>query len=349
MAGFTGLCNTFVIQPKAAPSVRAFRNQTTLQNFRLQSAPLKAKQKQTEDPNCYFDDGLGKKLPTPFPDVVSLNAPIRDVVLDEINQMLPYREAYKKIYPSVGTGNPIEFWMIGEVLAEFQVSLTFMDAPIDKFARGETKALPADARKGALVFFDKNKGNCTACHAVSCNSKELFSDFKTHNAGAPQIAPKFGKGTGNVMFRDATGAEVPDGRYDLGQFENENIEETKFKFRTSPLRNVGLQSAFFHNGSFVTLEDAVRYHTDTVAQAALYDPATAGVSADLRYVADPKPVLLTLAKDLQKPAKLTADELNSLVAFLRVGLTDDRAKPENTMKLIPQQLPSGAAVHKFVP
>ena len=31
-----------------------------------------------------------------------------------------------------------------------------------------------------------------------------------------------------------------------------------YRFRTSPLRNVGLQPTFFHNGAFTKLEDAVR-------------------------------------------------------------------------------------------
>ena len=34
----------------------------------------------------------------------------------------------------------------------------------------------------------------------------------------------------------------------------------RYKFRTSPLRNLALQPAFFHNGAYTTLEEAVAHH-----------------------------------------------------------------------------------------
>ena len=36
----------------------------------------------------------------------------------------------------------------------------------------------------------------------------------------------------------------------------------KYKFRTAPLRNIALAPAFFHNGAFARLEDAIRFHLD---------------------------------------------------------------------------------------
>ena len=42
----------------------------------------------------------------------------------------------------------------------------------------------------------------------------------------------------------------------------------RYKFRTSPLRNVALQPAFFHNGAFTRLEDAIRHHLDVLCLGA---------------------------------------------------------------------------------
>ena len=53
-------------------------------------------------------------------------------------------------------------------------------------------------KKGALLFF--GKAGCVSCHAVSGHSNEMFSDFKMHVAGVPQIAPFFGVGEGNMIF-----------------------------------------------------------------------------------------------------------------------------------------------------
>ena len=41
---------------------------------------------------------------------------------------------------------------------------------------------------------------------------------------------------------------------------------------------------FFHNGAFVTLEDAIRFHLNVVDGAESYDPNEAGVPADLAQV-----------------------------------------------------------------
>jgi cytochrome c peroxidase len=81
--------------------------------------------------------------------------------------------------PPVANGAPIDFSMFGRAIAEFEFSLTFTDAPIDRFARGRTNAMTADQKRGALLFF--GKANCVSCHAVSGQANEMFSDFKEHN------------------------------------------------------------------------------------------------------------------------------------------------------------------------
>ena len=45
------------------------------------------------------------------------------------------------------------------------------------------------------------------------------------------------------------------------------------EFLMAPLRNLALQPAFMHDGAFVRLEDAVRYHLDALGSAAGYGTA----------------------------------------------------------------------------
>ena len=73
--------------------------------------------------------------------------------------------------------------MVGQAVAEFEFSLTFAEASIDKYARGNLTAMSEDAKKGANVFF--GKVNCVTCHAVAGKSNEMFSDFRSHDAGGP--------------------------------------------------------------------------------------------------------------------------------------------------------------------
>lgn len=274
------------------------------------------------------------------------NEPIRDVLLGRLNANEAYRRVFLDAFPEVPLNQRITFAMVGQALAEFEFSVTFMNAPIDRFARGESQAMTAQQKRGAVLFF--GTARCVQCHTVSGRSNELFSDFKNHVAGIPQIAPMFGRDTGNVPFRNSHGELSMDGNQDFGLFDITEENRDIYKFRTSPLRNLATQSSFFHNGAFTRLSDALRYHLRTVELAPSYNPAQAGVAADLSHNTGPiSPVLQRLDPALRNPVSLSAAEFSDLLAFLRDGLLDERARPENLAGLIPPSLPSGLSLHKF--
>jgi cytochrome c peroxidase len=60
-----------------------------------------------------------------------------------------------------------------------------------------------------------------------------------------------------------------------------------------------------------------------------------------------EPVLKQLDPLLQSPIQLTTDEFDDLVAFIKYGLLDERAKAENLCQLVPNQVPSGMPVLFF--
>jgi cytochrome c peroxidase len=294
-----------------------------------------------------FDDGQGTALPPPATDGMR-NEPIRALLERRLNDIPAYRELFARQYPEVAAGKPITFAMVAQALAEFQLTLTFADAPIDRFARGETDAMTPQQKRGALVFF--GKAGCVDCHAVAGQANEMFSDFEMYNIGVPQFAPKFGKGTGNVPFRDSDGEVSETGIYDFGLAEitDPPNEGDRFRFRTSPLRNVHLQPTFFHNGSFTRLEDAIWHHLEPVASARAYDPAEAGVDADLWGNTAPiDPILAGLDPLVQRGVVLTDQEFADLVEFVRFGLLDPRATPGDLMRLMPTAVPSGRPLQIF--
>ena len=169
------------------------------------------------------------------------NYAIRAEVLRRLNAMPAYRALFGQVFPEVRQGAPITFDMFGKAIAEFEFTLIFADAPIDQFARGKKNALTTDQKKGALLFF--GKARCVECHAVSGPSNEMFSDFRRHVIGVPQIAPLIG----NLTF-DGPGQDE-----DFGLEQVTGNAADRYQFRTSPLRNVALQPAFFHNGSLHAL------------------------------------------------------------------------------------------------
>jgi len=286
-----------------------------------------------------FDDGLGDPVPPPD-DSGYRNEPIRQTALQHLNASYPYRDLFAKSYPEVGQGMPIDFSMVARALAEFQFTLVFANAPIDQYARGQQDAMTDSEKRGALMFF--GKAACVSCHAVAGQSNEMFSDFTNRRIGVPQLAPPFGMESDNVVF------DGPNQDEDYGAEQISGDDTDRYAFRTSPLRNVGLQPAFFHDGAFRRLDDAIYHHLDVIQSAKLYDPAAAGVAPDLaRRLGPIAPLLENLDPLIASPIDLSPNEFDDLVAFVRNGLLDPRARPENLCKLVPKELPSGMPLQIF--
>ena len=115
------------------------------------------------------------------------NDDIRNEVVRRLNASAAYRQLFGRVFPEVRAGGPIIFDHFARAIAEFELTLVFADAPIDRYARGVTNALTMSEKQGAVLFF--GRGGCVQCHAVSGQSNEMFSDFKEHGAGVPQIVP----------------------------------------------------------------------------------------------------------------------------------------------------------------
>jgi len=264
------------------------------------------------------------------------NDGLRAEVLNRLNRSPAYRRLFGESFAEVKAGAPITFDMFGKAIAEFEFTLTFANAPIDRFARGERGALTEDEKRGALLFF--GAARCSTCHSVAGQSYEMFSDFQDHNIGIPQIAPQL---TNNSF--DGPGANE-----DFGREQITGDLHDRYTFRTSPLRNVAVQSSFMHNGAFTSLEDAVRHHLDVFASARHYTPASQHLAADLAGPTGPiDPVLARVDPTLARPIALTNEQIDQLVAFVRNGLLDPRATPERLRRLIPRSVPSGRPVLIF--
>jgi cytochrome c peroxidase len=290
-------------------------------------------------PFCQFDDGLGETVP--LPDASGFrNEPIRQKSLELVNREPEYRRLFGEMFPKVARGRPIDFNMFGRAIAEFELTLTFANAPIDRFARGERGAMTDPAKRGALLFF--GRARCVTCHTVAGDSNEMFTDFKNRVIGVPQIAPGFSVGAGNMIF-DGPGQDE-----DFGLEQVTGNEADRYKFRTAPLRNLAVAPAFFHNGAFTRLEDAIRHHLDVHESARRYDALAAGVAIDLTHRLGPiEPVLDRLDPRLRKAIELTPADFSDLVAFVRDGLLDQRATKENLCKLVPRSVPSGSPTLRF--
>lgn len=287
---------------------------------------------------CVFDfDGPGQ--PVPLPDGSGFrNERIRQLGLQALNANPTYRKLFGRVFHEVKHGAPIDFFMFGKAIAEFEFTLVFANAPLDQFARGRHNAMSSSEKRGAVLFF--GKAGCVSCHRVDGKSNEMFSDFQEHVVGVPQVFPQLGWGTGNFIFSG------PGENEDFGREERSGDQNDRYKFRTAPLRNIALSPGFFHNGAFVDLEDAIRFHLNVVKGAQTYDPDVAGIPVDMRQVGPLVPTHLVDPR-LKKPTKLSPSEFKDLVRFVRTGLLDERALPENLCGLVPAKVPSGLPLAVF--
>lgn len=261
---------------------------------------------------------------------------MRSEILNRLNGNKKYRKLFGKVFREVKRGAPINFEMVGRAIAEFEFTMTFANSPLDRFARGERKAMTDDQKRGALLFF--GKANCVLCHAVSGTANEMFSDFTQRVIGIPQVVPR----NTNVEFDGDAKNE------DFGLEQVTGNPADRYKFRTAPLRNVGAQAAFFHNGAFTTLEDAINHYREVTKSARNLEAIKWKLSEDLRGPIGPdEPVLARVNPFLIQGILLNEEELRQIVEFVRNGLLDPRAKPENLRKLIPESVPSGMALPRF--
>lgn len=259
---------------------------------------------------------------------------IRNEVVRRLNDNSEYRKLFKQAFPEIAGGEPINFDHFGKAIAEFEFTLVFSNAPLDRFARGQKQALTSNQKKGALIFF--GKAGCVNCHQVAGESNEMFSDFRQHVIGVPQVVPTYG----NVVF------DGPGQNEDFGLEQVTGIETDRYMFRTAPLRNLAVIPAYMHNGAFVQLEDAIRHHLDPYTSARNYTPSS--LPPDLQGPLGPiEPVLTRLDPLLQTPIELSSEEFSNLVDFVRNGLLDPRILPQHLKNLIPKKVPSGSQTMTF--
>jgi cytochrome c peroxidase len=258
------------------------------------------------------------------------NDAIRDEVMRRLNVVPAYHRLFGRVFPAVRDGGQITFEMFARAIAEFEFTLTFADAPIDRYGRGDVAALDPSEKRGAVLFF--GKADCVSCHSISGTSNEMFTDFKEHAIAVPQLVPH----VTNNQF------DGPEATEDFGREDITGNPADLYAFRTPSLRNVAVEAAYMHDGAFTSLAAAIRHHLNARASLLGYDPTNQRLPSDLTGPTGPRaPLLDALDPLLANPIVLTDSEFDDLVAFVRDALLDPRAAPARLRKLVPAHVPSG--------
>jgi cytochrome c peroxidase len=198
---------------------------------------------------------------------------------------------------------------IGNALAAYiSIAFELQSAPWDRYLLGDSGALSAQQKRGALIFL--GKGRCAVCH-----SKQQFSDFEFHSLAIPQY--EVGK----------HGAHI-----DYGRAAATGRGEDRFKFRTPPLRNVMKTGPWGHNGVFDSVRQAIEHHFNPIPflwKAQQESPQEAAMAGRL---------LGSRSRILSEIDPLTPADIDDLLAFV-AALSSDTVMTDE--RALPNDVPSG--------
>ena len=194
------------------------------------------------------------------------------------------------------------------------------NSPWDRFlARQRRCAHDAAARRCA----DLPHAKCSICHTGA-----TFSDEEFHNVAVAQIGP--GQGNG-ISLRD-----------DFGRMNVTGLPEDRYRFRTTPLRNVELTGPYGHDGSIASLREFVEHYSESDLKLLAFDPTKLEAPLRLTLVNNAADVLLQ-RDTLLAGVVLTDALVDKLMAYMS-ALTDDAAR--DLSRSVPVRVPSGLKVDR---
>ena len=150
---------------------------------------------------------------------------------------LGYQPWFDKAFPGQAKSVTVQNW--GIAIGAFERTL-LTPAPFDRYLKGDSKALSAQAKQGLKTFIETG---CAGCHSGVTVGGQSFQ--------------KFGITQDYWLLTGSTEKEAFKG-YDKGRFQDTKNEADAFMFKVSQLRNVAMTPPFFHDGSVATLPQAVR-------------------------------------------------------------------------------------------
>jgi cytochrome c peroxidase len=266
----------------------------------------------------------------------------------ELRQLATYRMLFREAFPTEAAAAPgcipesipaagecdslINDLTVLRATATYMRTAVTRNTPWDQFLAGDNRALTVAQRRGAKLFFTPAKeggAGCYSCHSGPVLNKQVndpdvvgvgeFVEENFYNLGLrdhPRQALNI-LATNNPNFRD-------DGRREITGRDSD-----AFKFRVPTLRQVKDGKFFFHNGSFSSVKDVVKYFNAGIPQDA--EAAAAG-TLTTRFTNPRGP-------GSRRGLGLSRDEVDDLTKFLENALYDptlvhfDPNSPTDTFKL----------------
>ncbi len=201
-----------------------------------------------------------------------------------------FKEVFGTQWPLIG-----DAWV---AIAAYERTLVQTDTPLDRYLKGDKKALSEAQIRGKAIF--EGKGGCIQCHNGALATNQEYVNIgvppnkRWQTDGLAQITFRFenyAKGQTEENYRKA--------KSDWGLYFRTKNDWDRGKFRVPSLRYSKYTAPYMHNGVFSTMEKVVDFYNK------------GGVDEEGRTTLFPE------NKDKRiKPLGLTDNEKSDLLAFL---------------------------------
>jgi cytochrome c peroxidase len=254
---------------------------------------------------------LEEQAKLPILNPIEMGHPDADSAMASVKTDPAYQALFQKAY-----GRAPNYDDLGRAIASFERTLIFLDAPFDRFAAGDLKALSPAAQRGLDLF--NGKARCVSCHMIN-SSNPLGTDNQFHNIGVSARKQNFETLAAqalNVLNKNNNPKEldklaIETDMSELGRFLVTKNRGDIGAFKTEQIRNVGLTAPYMHDGTLKTLWDVVDHYNKGGETNSYLD---GGI----------------------EPLNLSENEINDVVAFL-FALTDTRLTAQNEAAFRAQQ------------
>jgi cytochrome c peroxidase len=241
-------------------------------------------------------------------------------LMTRLGQIPEYRAMFEAAYPNMKFANMTFAHASNAMAAFFIAELNFNNTPWDRFLAGDNKALSSKQLAGAKTFMTLK---CSICH-----NGATFSDQDFHNVAVAQIGP----GQGNGM----------EGRDDFGRFNVTGNTADRYRFRTTPLRNVELTAPFGHDGAILSLRGFVEHYSESDLKLQAFDPNPLEPGLRSTFLSNATDILGT--RDVLLDGVVLTDELVDQLMDYLSALTDPAAR--TAKHAAPTRVPSGLRVDR---
>jgi cytochrome c peroxidase len=250
-------------------------------------------------------------------------AVVWSAIMLRLRQIPGYQPLFEAAYPGTAFAS-MNIAHVANAIAAFLVArLSFTETPWDRFLRepdpGRYKKTLTEAQLiGARNFLN---APCVRCHGGT-----TLSDADFHNVVLAQFGP--GAGDGGT------------GRDDFGRERVTGQATDRYRFRTSPLRNVTLTGPYGHAGQFSSLFDFIFHYSDNADKLRSYDVSQLPALLQPTLL-DNFEAIIASRDPIVAPASFSPEFAATITDFMG-ALTDPSALDLSGIR--PAAVPSGLSV-----